>query len=119
MSFLSIATPFTNIGIPVFPLSPASKIPIAGIEWLTAATADPTEIAALNDENPDYNVALVAGDYCFLEFDQLGIKSAAEEMGEQVPVTRTQKSGNGGAHLIFLYRVIRFVRHGSPLHEQD
>jgi putative DNA primase/helicase len=101
MSFLTIATPFINIGIPVFPLSPASKVPIANIEWLTAATTDPAKIAVWNDENPDYNVALVAGDYCFLEFDQLGIRSAAEEMGESVPITRTQKSGSGGGHFIF------------------
>jgi putative DNA primase/helicase len=101
MSFLTIATPFINLGIPVFPLAPKTKIPIADIEWLTAATTDPAKVALWDAEDPSRNVALVSGDYCFLEFDQLGIKSAAEEMGEQVPVTRTQKSGNGGAHFIF------------------
>jgi len=101
MSFLTIATPFINLGIPVFPLAPKTKLPIAAIEWLTAATTNPATVARWDAEDPSRNVALVAGDYCFLEFDQRGIKSAAEEMGEQVPVTRTQKSGNGGAHFIF------------------
>jgi hypothetical protein len=102
MSFLTIATPFINIGIPVFPLAPETKVPIAGIEWLTAATTDPAKVAQWDAEDANRNVALVAdGNFCFLEFDQLGIKAAADEMGQPVPVTRTQKSGSGGGHFIF------------------
>jgi len=67
MSFLSIATPFVELGIPVFPLTPMTKIPPSGFHFLEEATIDPARVALWNDENPDYNVALLAnGEFCFL-----------------------------------------------------
>jgi hypothetical protein len=95
MSFLSIATPFVQLGIPVFPLTPKTKIPPAGFHFLEEATIDPVKVASWNEENPDYNVALLAnGEFCFLEFDvPKGMSTAAAEMGHQIPLTRTQVSG--------------------------
>ena len=83
MSFLSIATPFVQLGIRVFPLTPKTKIPPAGFHFLEEATIDPVKVASWNEENPDYNVALLAnGEFCFLEFDVAkGMSAAAAEMG--------------------------------------
>lgn len=103
MSFLSIATPFVQLGIPVFPLTPKTKIPPSGFHFLEEATIDPAKVASWNDENPDYNVALLAnGEFCFLEFDiAKGMSTAAAEMGYEIPLTRTQVSGKGFGHYIF------------------
>jgi len=103
MSFLSIATPFIQLGIPVFPLSPKTKIPPSGLHFLEEATIDPKKVASWNEENPDYNVALLANDeFCFLEFDVAkGMSTAAAEMGHEIPLTRTQVSGKGFGHYIF------------------
>jgi hypothetical protein len=103
MSFVSIATPFVELGIPVFPLMPKTKIPPAGFRFLEEATMDPGKVASWNDENPDYNVALLAnGEFCFLEFDVAkGMSAAAAEMEHEIPLTRTQVSGKGFSHHIF------------------
>src|ERR1035437_7452231 len=103
MSFLSIATPFVALGIPVFPLTPRTKIPLSGFHFLAEVTIDPVKVASWNDENPDYNVALPAnGEFCFLEFDVAkGMSAAAAEMGHQITLTRTQVSGKGFGHYIF------------------
>jgi hypothetical protein len=103
MSFLSIATPFVQLGIPVFPLTPKTKIPPSGFHFLEEATIDLAKVASWNDENPDYNVALLAnGAFCFLEFDVVkGISTAAAEMEQPIPQTRTQRSGKGFGHYIF------------------
>jgi hypothetical protein len=103
MSFLSIATPFVALGIPVFPLTPKTKIPPSGFHFLDEATIDPAKVASWNDENPDYNVALLAnGEFCFLEFDvPKGMSTAAAEMGHAIQQTRTQVSGRGFGHYIF------------------
>jgi hypothetical protein len=103
MSFLSIATPFVELGIPVFPLTPKTKIPLSGFHFLEEATIDPAKVASWNDENPDYNVALLAnGEFCFLEFDVAkGMSAAAAEMEHEIPLTRTQVSGKGFGHYIF------------------
>jgi Bifunctional DNA primase/polymerase, N-terminal len=103
MSFLSIAEPFVALQIPVFPLAPGKKSPVTS-DGCKDATLDPAKIAEWNAINPEYNVgiaALAGGEFCFLEFDQLGIKSAAAEMGQPIPQTRMQKSGSDGGHLIF------------------
>src|ERR1035437_1051204 len=103
MSFLSIATPFVQLGIPVFPLTPKTKIPPSGFHFLEEATIDPVKVASWNEENPDYNVALLAnGEFCFLEFDGAkGMSAAAAEMEHEIPLTRTQVSGKGFGHYIF------------------
>ena len=103
MCFASIAQPFIKLGIPVFPLTPGEKVPPKDFHFLQEATTDPAKIQEWDRENPDYNVALLAnGQFCFFEFDiKGGMKAAAKEMGQEMPRTRTQKSGRGFGHYIF------------------
>jgi len=103
MSFLAIAAPFIKLGIPVFPLSPRTKIPPADLHFLEEATTDPVKFAAWDAQNPNFNVALMANeDFCFLEFDiKGGLSKAAVEMNEALPITRTQASGRKFGHYIF------------------
>jgi hypothetical protein len=105
-TFLERALPYAKLGIPVFPLMPREKCPPASMTaWPELATTDLAQIAAWNDENPDYNCALVAGlgRHVFLEFDVMdGMEAAAAEMGEAIPGTRAHRSGRGFAHWLFL-----------------
>jgi hypothetical protein len=105
MSFLTIATPFIRLGIRVFPLWPGTKIPPANFHFLEEATTDPAKVAAWDAQNSDCNVALLANDkFCFLEFDiARGLSKAAGEMEQITPITRSQKSGCGFGHYIFLH----------------
>jgi hypothetical protein len=84
-------------------LTPKTKTPPSGFHFLEEATIDPAKVASWNDENPDYNVALLAnGEFCFLEFDVAkGMSAAAAEMEHEIPLTRTQVSGKGFGHYIF------------------
>jgi len=103
MSFLQLAEPFIALNIPVFPLVAGEKRPIT-TNGCKDATINLDKVKAWDTEYPGCNIGIAAlsgGEFCFLEFDQLGIKSAAEEMGATIPKTRVQKSGNGGAHFIF------------------
>jgi hypothetical protein len=103
MDFASIAQPFIKLGIPVFPLMPGEKVPPKGLHFVQEATTDPAKVEAWGKENPDYNLALLANcEFGFLEFDvKAGMKAAAKQMGQEVPETRTQKSGRGFGHYIF------------------
>ena len=103
MSFASIAEPIIKLGIPVFPLNPGHKEPVAGIRFLTEATIDPSQVAKWNGDCSNYNVAMLATqEFCFLEFDiKGGMSKAAKEMVQEVPQTRTQQSGGGFLHCIF------------------
>ena len=103
MSFLAIAEPFIKLGIPVFPLSPKTKVPPSGLRFLTEATTDQAQVVSWNADNLAYNVALLANDeFGFLEFDiKGGMKAAANEAGEAIPLTRAQRSGKGFGHYIF------------------
>jgi hypothetical protein len=93
------------MGIPVFPLQPNEKVPAKGfMAWQIEATTDLAKINEWNDQNSECNCGLVAkkDGVCFLEFDmQGGMKAAAEEMGQPIPVTRVHRSGKGFAHYIF------------------
>jgi hypothetical protein len=61
VNFLERATPYTKLGIPVFPLKPGKKEPIASMtDWPDLASTDLKQIATWNAENPDYNCGLVA-----------------------------------------------------------
>jgi hypothetical protein len=89
--------------IPVVPLVPRMKIPIKGSRPLMEATTDLAKIVEWNNIDSTYNVAMVAGEFCFLEFDVArGVHEMCEEMGQaELPNTRIQRSGKGFAHLIF------------------
>ena len=104
--FLAIATPFVQLGIPVFPLMPGTKVPPAGLHWDQESTTDMNKIAAWDATNHNYNVGLAAlpgGEFCFLEFDvKNGMRRVVKEMkADDIPATRIQKSGKGFSHFIF------------------
>jgi RecA-family ATPase len=105
MSFSDLAAPFLQFDIPVLPIRPRNKLPYGDSNGVKNATTNRDTIKAWDAELPaDTNIGLAAlegGDICFLEFDAHGPTSAAKEMGETMPLTRVQKSGNGGVHLIF------------------
>jgi hypothetical protein len=105
VSFKDIATPYARMGIPVFPLLPGEKVPPASMgSWPDRATTDEARILAWDAENPTYNCALVAKNdgFLVLEFDiQRGMKAAAQEMGQEVPKTRTHISGKQRGHFVF------------------
>jgi putative DNA primase/helicase len=104
MSFRDLALPLAKLGIPVFPLLPKVKEPPAGMKFLVEATTNPDKIEQWDDDEPNYNCAMLADgeSVCFLEFDAGGIEQYCEETGQPRPVTREQKSGKGGQHFIFL-----------------
>jgi hypothetical protein len=104
-TFLERALPYAKLGIPVFPLLPREKRPPASMAaWPEVATTNLDQIAAWNEENPEYNCGLVAmpGQFLILEFDvQGGMKAAAAEMGQPFPETRVHRSGKGFGHFVF------------------
>ena len=105
-NFLERATPYAKLGIPVFPLKPGKKEPIASMtDWPDLASTDLKQIAAWNAENPDYNCGLVAkpDGIVILEFDiAKGMPLAAQEMGQETAKTRVHISGKGFGHHVFL-----------------
>ena len=113
-TFLERALPYAKLGIPVFPLMPCEKRPPASMaSWPELATTDLAQIAAWNEENPDFNCALVAlpGQFLILEFDvRGGMKAAAAEMEQPIPCTRVHRSGKGFGHFIF-----RAIEHSDRL----
>ena len=104
-TFLELAVPFVELGIPVFPLPAVSKEPPPGLPFLERATCDEEALLKLAEEHPgDCNIALLMrdGEHCALEFDvHGGMKAAASEHGEEVPMTLAQVSGRGFSHWIF------------------
>jgi len=109
LPFIEKAAPLIKLGIPVIPLVPNEKFPPSSMNgWQKERkySTDPAQIAAWNEENPDYNVALVAmgeeDGFCFLEFDgKPGLKKICEQHGKEFPNTRIHRSGRGGGHYIF------------------
>jgi hypothetical protein len=108
MSFYDIALPYAQMGIPVFPLKPKDKLPpswMAGFPRL--ATTDLEQLKRWDEKLPDANCALLGrnekvGDLFFLEFDIAdGLLEAADELGEELPVTRVHTSGRGFEHWLF------------------
>jgi hypothetical protein len=104
-TFLERATPYARLGIPVFPLLARMKVPPASMtDWPGQATTNLSRVNTWNEDNSNYNCGLVAllGGFLFLEFDiRNGMKAAAEEMGQLIPVTRVHTSGGGFSHFIF------------------
>lgn len=73
------------------------------VDWPDLASTDPKQIAAWNADNPNYNCGLVAKDdgHLILEFDVAsGMRDAAAEMGQTIPLTRAHRSGGGYGHWI-------------------
>ncbi len=103
-TFYAIAKPLAQLGIRVFPIQPGGKMPPWGMHFLDMATTDLAQIAKWHTSQRDYNVGMLAGDVRFLEFDvKGGVKAMCDEMNQEMPHTRMQRSGSGGSHMIFLH----------------
>lgn len=108
-TFYEKAKPLVALGLPVIPLVPGDKCPPSNMKgWQKDRkfSTDLAVIAAWNQENPEYNVAMVAmaedDGFCFLEFDaKPGLKTICAEFGRDYPDTRIHRSGKGGGHYIF------------------
>jgi len=104
-TFLDIATPLAERGIPVIPVLPLSKRGLLDDQF-RHATTDLSQIAQWNKENPDYNVGCVGkpDGIVVLDCDVTGLKRRIEhETGHKFPATLTVRSaGKGCDHLYFL-----------------
>ena len=103
-TFLEIATPLIQRGIPVIPVAPHDK---AGVltDQFAHATTDLAQIAQWNSENPNFNVGCVGkpDGIVVLDCDVSGLKRRIEnETGHRFPSTLTVRSaGKGCDHLYF------------------
>jgi hypothetical protein len=67
-TFLEIATPLAQRGIPVIPVQPNDK-PCFLVDWQKKATTDPAQIEKWNAEDPNYNVGCVGKPHGFAILD--------------------------------------------------
>ena len=107
MSNLDYAFRYAEMGIPVFPVKPTSKVPM-NKDGCTGATLYDPQIRQWWTDHPDAGIGLHArglleGDACFLEFDQPpALKAWVNKLKQEMPLTRLHKSGGKGApHYIF------------------
>jgi hypothetical protein len=101
-TFLEIALPFAERGIPVCRVQPNSKLPMDK-GWPDLATTDRATLTAWSTETPNAGVALVAkaDGFCFFESDLSGVmKRFRDEIGEKFQ-TLTQQSRPGRYHYVF------------------
>jgi hypothetical protein len=101
-SFLDIAVPIAEQGVPVIRLRPKSKIPIEK-HWPDLATTDTSVLKTWDEQTPDAGCASVAkaDGFLFFESDEPGtIKKFQEETGESFQ-TFTVQSRPGRFHFYF------------------
>src|SRR6266487_6762 len=89
MTFSDIALPLAERGFQVFPLIPRTKQPIAmpdDYDHFDAATTDPEQIAAWNEQKPTYNVGMIPDEiFCYLETDdESALKQACADLSSEV-----------------------------------
>jgi hypothetical protein len=103
-TFLGIATPLIERGIPVIPVAPLEKSGVLKDQF-AYATTDLLQIEQWNAENPAFNVGVVAkpDGIVVLDCDVVGLIARIErETGHQFPPTLMVKSaGKGCDHLYF------------------
>jgi hypothetical protein len=61
MTALEYALSYAAAGLPVFPIAPDTKIPVAGIEWKAEASTNPQKIKHWAAQYPDCNWAVHLG----------------------------------------------------------
>lgn len=105
LTFLEIAVPLAERGIPVIPVEPLEKRCLLP-DWQRRATTDLEQIARWDAENPNYNVGCVAKPegIVVLDCDVKGLmRRIEEETGQKFPSTLVVRSaGKGCAHVYFL-----------------
>jgi len=103
-TFLEIATPLIQRGIPVIPVQPNDKRCLLP-EWQRKATTDIEQVKLWQTENPHYNVGCVGkpDGFVMLDCDVVGLRERIEkETGQEFPRTLIVKSaGKGAEHIYF------------------
>lgn len=104
MSFLEIAKPMIERGVPVIPLRPRTKIALLA-DWPNKATTDLSTVQQWALEYPDANGACVAqgnlGGFWMLEVDDPSLPSKIEtEIGQTIKTFRV-RSSPGKGHYYF------------------
>jgi len=103
-TFLEIAMPLIQRGIPVIPVAPLEKAGVLPNQY-AYATTDPSQIVQWNKENPNFNVGCVGkpNGIVVLDCDVLGLTGRIErETGNKFPPTLVVRSaGKGCDHLYF------------------
>ncbi len=107
-TFLEIAIPLAERGIPIIPVEPGEKRCLLP-DWQYRATTSAEQIARWNAENPNYNVGCVAkpDGIVVLDCDVKGLmRRIEEETGHKFPDTLVVRSAGKG-----FWRFLRRVRH--------
>jgi putative DNA primase/helicase len=103
-TFLEIATPLIQLGIPVIPVQPNEKRCLLP-EWQMKATTDIEQVKLWQTENPHYNVGCVGkpDGFVMLDCDVVGLREQIEkETGQKFPLTLVVRSaGKGAEHIYF------------------
>jgi hypothetical protein len=94
-----------ELGVPVIPLRPATKVAFHQ-DWPELASTDPKQIAEWGEQYPEANVASVAkavpGGVWFFEVDAPNFHKVIEEQtGKKIPKTFTVKSSEMRGHFYF------------------
>jgi hypothetical protein len=105
-SLLAAALEYVERGWPVFPLSPRSKIPLAGSHGCLDASTDPERIKSWWDRTPDANVGLATGHrFDVLDVDDPEGWTSLARMTDQhgcLPATMITLTPTHGCHYFFL-----------------
>jgi hypothetical protein len=103
-TFLELATPLIQRGIPVIPVQPNEKRCLLP-EWQIKATTDIEQVKLWQTENPNFNVGCVGkpDGFVMLDCDVVGLREQIErETKQKFPRTLIVKSaGKGADHLYF------------------
>ena len=103
-TFLELATPLIQRGIPVIPVQPNEKRCLLP-EWQMKATTDIEQVKLWQTENPNFNVGCVGkpDGFVMLDCDVVGLREQIErETKQKFPRTLIVKSaGKGADHLYF------------------
>jgi len=103
-TFLEIAMPLIQRGIPVIPVQPNEKRCLLP-EWQMKATTDIEQVKLWQTENPNFNIGCVGkpDGFVMLDCDVVGLREQIEkETKQRFPRTLIVKSaGKGAEHLYF------------------
>jgi hypothetical protein len=103
-TFLEIATPLIQRGIPVIPVQPNEKRCLLP-EWQKKATTEIEQLKLWQTENPNFNVGCVGrpDGFVMLDCDIVGLREQIEnETGQKFPLTLIVRSaGKGAEHIYF------------------
>jgi hypothetical protein len=94
-----------ELGVPVIPLRPATKVAFHK-DWTELASIDPKQIAEWGEQYPEGNVGCVAravpGGVWFFEVDAPNFHKVIEEQtGKKIPKTFIVRSSPGKGHVYF------------------